>query len=37
VALTNWLMGVLRRLDRQRFQVDFLSHWLNTDNMLHNL
>ena len=25
-ALTNWLMGVLRRLDRQRFQVDFLVH-----------
>ena len=25
-ALTNWLMGVLRRLDRQRFQADFLVH-----------
>lgn len=24
--LSNWLMGILRRLDRKRFQVDFLLH-----------
>ena len=28
-ALGNWLIGVLRRLDRQRFQVDLLVHNLS--------
>ena len=28
-AIPNWLMGVLRRLDMQRFKVDFLIHNLS--------